>query len=98
MTTIFTVSTLDRQTENDAVTAVHWVATKTDGEIVASVYSCTNVEVGDSFIPYADLTESIVIEWVKNKIDLEKIEESLEAQLLEQKEPKLAKGLPWITI
>jgi hypothetical protein len=95
MTTVFTIANLDRNTDGDIVTNVHWVATKTDGEAVASVYSSMGVEVGDDFVHYASLTEATVVEWVKAKLDLESLEASLDAQIAEQKAPKVASGLPW---
>jgi hypothetical protein len=95
MTTVFTIANLDRNTDGDVVQTVHWVATKTDGEAVASVYSSMAVEVGDDFVPYASLTEATVVEWVKAKLDLESLEASLDAQIAEQKAPKVASGLPW---
>ena len=95
MTTVFTIANLDRNTDGDVVTTVHWVATKVDGEAVASVYSSMAVEVGDDFVPYASLTEATVVEWVKAKLDLESLEASLDAQIEAQKAPKVVSGLPW---
>jgi len=46
-------------------------------------------------IPYEDLTEEIIIEWVKESIDLEAIEKSLEDQIEAQKNPPILTGLPW---
>lgn len=96
MTTVFTISNLERNTDGDVVTTIHWVATKVDGEAVVSVYSSMAVEVGDDFVPYASLTEATVVEWVKAKLDLESLEASLDAQIAEQKAPKVASGLPWV--
>jgi hypothetical protein len=91
----FKIVNLDRNTDGDIVTNVHWTVSKTDGEAVASVYSSQAVEVGDDFVPYAELTEATVIEWVKAKLDLVSVEASLDAQIAEQKAPKVASGLPW---
>jgi hypothetical protein len=46
----------------------------------------------------ADLTEEIVIGWVKDKFGEEKvteIETALQAQIDEKKQPSSATGLPW---
>jgi hypothetical protein len=91
----FKIVNLDRNTDGDIVTNVHWTVTKTDGDAVGSVYSSQAVEVGDDFVPYAELTEATVVEWVKAKLDLESLEASLDAQIEEQKAPKVASGLPW---
>jgi hypothetical protein len=95
MTTVWTIPNLERNTDGDVVTTVHYVATKTDGEFVSSVYSSMSVEVGDDFVPYADLTEATVVEWVKAKLDLESVEAALDAQIEAQKNPVTASGTPW---
>jgi hypothetical protein len=91
----FKIVNLDRNTDGDIVTNVHWTVSKTDGEAVASVYSSQAVEAGDTLVPYAQLTEAIVIDWVKAKLDLVSVEAALDAQIAEQKAPKVASGLPW---
>jgi hypothetical protein len=50
-------------------------------------------------IPYADLTEELVVGWVKEAIGgqekVDEIEDALQAQLNEQHAPTKAAGLPW---
>jgi hypothetical protein len=49
-------------------------------------------------VPFADLTEEMVIGWVKDKFGAEKvaeIEAALQAQLDEQHAPSKAQGMPW---
>jgi hypothetical protein len=89
------VNQLDRNTDGDIVTTIHWTATKQDGEFTASVYSSVCVEVGDTVIPFVSLTEEVVKTWLAEKLDLVAIESSLDAQLAELKAPKVASGLPW---
>ncbi len=91
----FKIVNLDRNTDGDVVTNVHWTVSKTDGEAVGTSYSSLAVEVGDDFVPYAELTEAAVIEWVKAKLDLVSLEAALDAQIAEQKTPTKASGLPW---
>lgn len=49
-------------------------------------------------IPYEDLTEELVVQWVKDKVDPEFISNE-QAELLkkvqERETPKVGKGLPW---
>jgi hypothetical protein len=90
-----TISNLDRNTDGDIVTVVHYSITKTVGEHTASTYSTIAVEVGDDFVPYADLTEANVVQWVSDKLDLEAVEASLDAQLAEMQAPTKAAGVPW---
>jgi hypothetical protein len=91
----FKIVDLNRSTDGDVVTTVHYTVSKTDGEAVGSSYGSVGVEVGDTVIPFANLTEATVIDWVKEKLDLVSLEASLDAQIAEQKAPKVATGLPW---
>ena len=89
------VNQLDRNTDGDIVTTVHWTAIKQDGEFTASSYGTVGVEVGDTVIPFASLTEEVVKTWLADKLDLVTMEASLDAQLADLKAPKVASGLPW---
>ncbi len=91
------VNQLDRNTDGDIVTTVHYSAIKQDGEFTASTYGSVGVEVGDTVIPFASLTEEVVKTWLADKLDLEAMEASLDVQLAELKAPKVASGLPWVT-
>jgi hypothetical protein len=89
------VNQLDRNTDGDIVTTVHWTAIKEEGEFTASSYGTVGVEVGDTVIPFADLTEEVVKTWLAEKLDLVEIEANLDTQLAELQAPKVASGLPW---
>ena len=89
------VNTLDRNTDGDIVTTIHFSAIKQDGEFTASSYGSVGVEVGDTVIPFSSLTEETVKTWLAEKLDLEAMEASLDAQLADLKAPKVASGLPW---
>ena len=91
----FKIVELNRSTDGDVVNTVHYTVTKTDGEAVGSSYGSVGVEVGDTVIPFAELTEAIVVNWVKDKLDLVALEANLDLQIAEQKAPKVASGLPW---
>jgi len=89
------VNQLDRNTDGDIVTTVHWTAIKQDGEFTASSYGAVGVEVGDTVIPFASLTEEVVKTWLADKLDLVAMEASLDAQIEAQKNPVSLSGLPW---
>ncbi len=89
------INQLDRNTDGDIVTTIHFSATKQDGEFTASSYGTVGVEVGDTVIPFAEVTEELVKTWLTEKLDLVAMEASLDAQLADQKAPKVASGLPW---
>jgi len=99
----------ERETTNDGVITAHWTAS--DSETVGSGDSAvvhngnsygsvglTPDHTADDFTPYADLTESDVVTWVKDSIgdtEITRIEESIAAQIAESKAPSVASGLPW---
>jgi hypothetical protein len=89
------VNQLDRNTDGDIVTTIHWTAIKEEGEFTASSYGAVGVEVGDTVIPFASLTEETVKTWLAEKLDLVAMEASLDAQIEAQKNPVTATGLPW---
>ena len=89
------INQLDRNTNGDVVTTVHWTVSKQDGEFTASSYGTVGLEEGDTVIPFASLTEETVKTWLSEKLDLVAMEASLDAQLAELKAPKVATGLPW---
>ena len=91
------INQLDRNTDGDIVTTVHYSAVKQDGDFTASVYSTVGLEQGDTVIPFASLTEETVKTWLADKLDLVAMEASLDSQIKAQKNPVTATGLPWAT-
>jgi hypothetical protein len=89
------INQLDRNTDGDIVTTIHYSAVKQDGDFTASTYGTVGLEQGDTVIPFASLTEETVKTWLAEKIDIEAMEASLDAQLADKKAPKVASGLPW---
>lgn len=97
MTIEFKIAQLERQTSDGFVTTVHWTASKTEGDNTVGSYGSVGFtkEDGVNLIPYADLTEAVVIDWVKEKLDVEAMETGFDAQLAELYAPSKASGLPW---
>ena len=97
ITTTFHVANLDRNTADGKVTTIHYTVNATDGTYSAGAYGSIGVD-GDLVTPYKDLTEAVVIGWVKDQLGADKVTEfeaALEAQLEEQRAPKVAAGVPW---
>jgi len=90
----WTISQLDRQTSDGFVTTAHWQAVATDGEYSASVIN-TCSWTGEPTVAYDSLTQDDVLAWVWQSVDKEAVEAALEAQIDEQKAPKIVTGLPW---
>jgi len=95
MSVTWKISTLDREVSNGFVTTAHWTATAVDGEHTASAYSTVSWAEGTPAIPYANLTEATVLEWVWESVDKAATEASLAAQIALLKNPVKATGTPW---
>ena len=95
MATTWTITTLDRNTDNGFVTTAHWQATAVDGEHTASIYSTCSWADGTVNTPYAELTQATVLGWVWESVDKQATEDALVAQIALQKAPVTASGTPW---
>ena len=92
----WTITTLDREVSNGFVTTAHWTASAVDGDYTASIYSTCSWAEGTPVVPYADLTQETVLNWVwANGVSKEATETALAAQIALQKNPVQATGLPW---
>ena len=98
MTTTWTITQLDRLTSDGFITVAHWNATAIDGDYTASVYSTVSFPEGTPSIPYDQVTQAEVLNWVwANGVDKDATEAALAAQIELQKHPVTATGLPWAT-
>jgi len=93
------INTLEYTNDNDkGVVTAHWDCTLLEGEYSARRYGSCSFSPdpsSDEYVPFEELTEELVIGWVQSSLDVEEIENSLNAQIEEQKNPKTLKGLPW---
>jgi len=100
MTTVFSwaIANLERETGDGYVYTAHYTISAKSAAYSASAYGSIGFERPDSLIPYSDLTEATVVQWVKDALTEEKveqIEEALQNQLDEQAAPTKAAGVPW---
>jgi len=102
MTTTFTwaIANLERHTADGVVYTVHYTVNADDGTYSAGAYGSLGLEAPepDSMIPFDQLTEEVVVGWVKDKFGEEKvaeIEQALQAQIDEKHAPTKAAGVPW---
>lgn len=91
----WTISTLDRRTSDGFVQTAHWQCTAVDGDFSASVYSTCSWSEGTPTIPYENVTEAQVLDWVWASVDKQATEDAVNAQIDAQKNPVQASGLPW---
>ena len=99
----WTISTMERNTSDQGVIVAHWRVndSETVGEntFSASAYGTASFTYDASspdFVPYADLTESVVLGWCwANGVDQDAVGASLTANINEQKNPTTEDGVPW---
>ena len=74
---------------SNIIETVHWRYQATDGEHVADVYGSVGLEAPDaeSFKPFEEITEADVIEWLESKLDVDALQEGLNAKLESIKNP-----------
>jgi hypothetical protein len=93
------IAQLERETSDGYVFTAHYTVNAADGTYTSGAYGSLGFErPEDDMVPFADLTEEMVIGWVKDKFGPEKvaeIEAALQSQLDEQRHPTKASGMPW---
>jgi len=93
------IANLERETLDGFVFVCHYTIAANDGTYSSSAYGSIGFERPENLIPYADLTEELVIGWVKEALGgnekVAEIEAALQAQLDEQHSPSKAAGVPW---
>jgi hypothetical protein len=102
ITYTWSIANLERHTADGIVYTAHYQISANDGVYSAGAYGSIGLEApaeGDPVIPYSELTLDTVIGWVKDKLGgAEKVDEihaALESQILEQRQPTKAAGVPW---
>ena len=97
-TNTWSVAQLDRETADGYVFTAHYTVEASDETYKAGAYGSIGFEKPDTLVPFADLTEEVVVGWVKSQLTAEKVTEveaALQAQLDEQTTPTKASGTPW---
>ena len=95
------INTLHHELADGYVYKVLFRVEGTDGIYKFTATSGIDLPKPDTLIPYSDLTEEIVLGWVKAKLDADKagtvaaIETEIENKVNEQKTPTTGKGTPW---
>lgn len=96
MTITWTISTCDRDIATGFITTAHWQCTGTDGAFTGSVYSTCSWQAGTPTIPYDQVTEAEVLNWIwTSGVDKDATEAAVAAQIELQKHPVTATGTPW---
>lgn len=98
----WTISQLDRALPDGVVLTAHWRVSKLQDGHSGSVYGTVSFPAKDpadpTFIPYGQLTEAQVIQWVKDAMGADTVaahEANVQGQIERQKNPTTATGTPW---
>lgn len=98
----WTISQLERTLPDGVVYTAHWRVTKEQDGKVGTAYGTASFPAKDpsdpDFVPYDQLTEAVVVEWVKAALGTEQVtalETSVQEQINTQLNPTTAAGLPW---
>ena len=92
------IGQLDRETSDGFVFTAHYTVNADNGTYTAGAYGSQGFERPDTLVAYSELTEEIVLGWLKTALTEEKVlevEKALEAQIEEQIQPTKAAGVPW---
>jgi len=104
--TVWNIAQLERRLPDGetcpdgAVYTIHWTASLEESGETANAYG--SVGIGEpnpeDFIPFSELTEEQVIDWVFSALGVDQvvsIEEALNNQIQEKINPVSASGVPW---
>jgi hypothetical protein len=108
-TYVWKINTLEREASDGFVFTAHYSVSAISDQLDpkspknspynSGAYGSIGLERPDTLVPFADLTESQVIEWVKIKLGgsdkVKEIESALDARILELITPSKINGLPW---
>ena len=95
------VNTMERETADGYVKNVIYRVDGVDGEFKTRITGNVDLPKPGTLVPYADLTESTVVGWIKAKLDADKagtvaaIEASIDTTINKMKNPTTAVGKPW---
>jgi hypothetical protein len=92
------ISDLNREVADGFVYRAHWEAFLYDSQYYSRTYGEVSLERHADLIPYEELAEETVIDWVKEKLGAEAvslIEAGLIKSIEDQKHPKVSSGVPW---
>jgi hypothetical protein len=98
-TNTWKIAQLERETADGYVYTAHYTVDANDGTYNAGAYGSVGFEKPETLVPFADLTEELVVNWVKAALGgddkVAEVEAALQKQLDEQAAPTKASGVPW---
>ena len=96
------ILTLEQIRENGFVTEVRYIVNATDNNITVSKTGIVKFkQVEGNFIPFENLTQQEVVEWVKEKLgagELQRLTEELQEEIQSKTNPQKETVVPpWLT-
>ena len=92
----WTITQCDSLTSDGFITTAHWTASAVDGDYTASIYSTCSWAAGTPTIPYNQVTQQEVLDWVwASGVDKTVTEAALAQNIQLQQNPVTQTGLPW---
>jgi hypothetical protein len=88
---------MDRITSDGFVFTVHYNVGAIEGIYQSSTYGTTSYTPSETYMPYEDLTQEIVVGWVQATLGKDAVEANLQSQIDALKAPVQESGVPWAT-
>ena len=93
----WSISQMQRKADDGFVVHVWYRVDDVDGSYSSvATGECDYTQTEDNFIPYEDLTQDVVVGWVKESLgagNVTSLEEGLDARIAAEK--TVANGVPW---
>jgi hypothetical protein len=93
------IANLERETEDGFVFTAHYTVNANDGTYSSGAYGSIGFQRPENLVPFADLTQELVVSWVQEALGGEEkvneIQAALQGQIDEQRHPTKAAGVPW---
>lgn len=97
--TVTGLATETIETQENYVVVASFNVTGTDGGFTSVVNGTQNFSLtSETFIPYEDLTNEIVVSWIKELVNVAEITNFIDAEIETQKNPPIQpinQPLPW---
>ncbi len=98
----WTIENMKRLADNELVTEVAYRVFDKDSGLIADhkgKVTLTGDPGAPDFIPFRDLTEAQVVQWVKDSVDTAaieaKVQSALDAKVTKRESREVLTGLPW---
>ena len=95
---IWHISQLEREASDGFVFVAHYAVNLQSGKYSAGSYGSIGFKRPKNLIPYSNLSEELVVSWVKEALGDDAVttmEEQLQTQIDQQVHPTTKTGVPW---